>query len=139
MVKVTINYEGALRCAVAHQPSGQILQTDAPLDNGGKGASFSPTDLCAAALGSCIATIVGLELQKSNIDPTAMRIEVSKTMSANLPRRIVRLETQVWLPLELTDEQQWQVELAARNCPVRHSLSAEIETPIIFNWQATTI
>jgi putative redox protein len=135
MVKVNINYEGALHCVVAHEQSGKTLHTDAPVDNGGKGESFSPTDLCASALGSCIATIVGMELEKLNVDLTGMRIEVNKAMSANLPRRIARLETQVWLPVELTDDQQWKVEIAAKNCPVHHSLSAEIEKPIIFHWK----
>jgi putative redox protein len=135
MVKVNINYEGALHCAVAHEPSGKTIDTDAPLDNGGKGESFSPTDLCAAALGSCIATIVGMELEKLGVDLAGMRIEVSKEMSANMPRRIARLATQVWLPVELTDDQQWKVQIAARNCPVHHSLSAEIDKPIIFHWK----
>ena len=135
MGKVKINYEGALRCVVEHEQSGKTFYTDAPVDNCGKGESFSPTDLCASALGSCIATIVEMELEKLAVDLTGMRIEVNKEMSANLPRRITRLETEVWLPVELSDDQQWKVEIAAKNCPVHHSLSAEIEKPIIFHWK----
>jgi putative redox protein len=135
MVKVKINYEGALRCILEHAKSGKTFYTDAPVDNNGKGESFSPTDLCASALGSCIATIVGMELEKLGVDLNGMRIEVNKEMSADLPRRIARLETEVWLPIELDDDQQWKVEIAAKNCPVHHSLSPEIEKPIIFHWK----
>ncbi len=135
MAKVKINYQGALRSVVEHEQSGKTFYTDAPVDNCGKGESFSPTDLCASALGSCIATIVGMELEKLHVDLTGMRIEVNKEMSANLPRRITRLETEVWLPVELSDDQQWKVEIAAKNCPVHHSLSADIEKPIIFHWK----
>lgn len=135
MVKVTIEYEGELRCNLKHGPSGNTLQTDAPVDNNGKGESFSPTDLCASALGSCIATIVGMQMEALGVDLKGMRIEVSKEMSANLPRRIARLITDVWLPLELTDDQQMKVEIAAKNCPVHHSLHPEIEKPITFHWK----
>ena len=79
MGKVKINYEGALRCVVEHEQSGKTFYTDAPVDNCGKGESFSPTDLCASALGSCIATIVGMELEKlaSGPDGYAHRSEQS--------------------------------------------------------------
>jgi putative redox protein len=135
MVKVAINYEGGLRCTVKHEPSACILQTDAPVDNNGKGESFSPTDLCASALGSCIATIVCMQMEQLGINLVGLRIEVSKEMSQNLPRRIVRLETEIWVPIELDDDVQWKVEIAAKNCPVFHSLNPEIEKPITFHWK----
>lgn len=135
MVKVKINYEGGLRCELEHEKSGKTFQTDAPVDNNGKGESFSPTDLCASALGSCIATIVGMQMEALGLDLSGMRVEVQKEMSADLPRRIVKLATEIWLPIELDDDQQWKVELAAKNCPVHHSLNPEIEKPIVFNWK----
>ncbi|CAA6676393.1 MULTISPECIES: OsmC family protein [unclassified Lentimonas] len=135
MVKVKINYEGGLRCELEHELSGKTFQTDAPVDNNGKGESFSPTDLCASALGSCIATIVGMQMESLGLDLSGMRIEVQKEMSESLPRRIAKLTTDVWLPIELDDDQQWKVQLAAKNCPVHHSLNPEIEKPINFHWK----
>ena len=93
MVKVSIEYEGDLRCAVRHEMSGAQFCTDAPVDNHGKGESFSPTDLCASALGSCMGTIVGIQMEKLDLDMTGMRIEVTKEMSNYPPRRISRLAT----------------------------------------------
>ena len=136
MVTVSIDYEGELRCMVRHGPSVTTLQTDAPVDNNGKGESFSPTDLCASALGSCIATIIGMQMQVLGIDLKGMRIEVRKEMSNDLPRRIVALETEIWLPLTLSTTNMKKVESAAQNCPVRHSLHPEIQKPITFHWKA---
>ena len=135
MVKIKIKYEGELRCQLVHELSGKAFKTDAPVDNNGKGESFSPTDLCASALGSCIATIIGMQMEALGLDLTGMRIEVQKEMSADLPRRITKLTTEIWLPIALNDDQMWQVEIAAKNCPVHHSLNPEIEKPIIFNWK----
>ncbi|ADE55103.1 OsmC family protein [Coraliomargarita akajimensis] len=134
MVKVSIDYEGELHCSVAHGPSSAVVHTDAPVDNNGKGESFSPTDLCASALGSCIATIVGMRLQAVGVEMAGMRLEVSKEMSADLPRRIVKLSTEVWIPCALSDEQKAMVENAAATCPVHYSLNPEIDKPIIFHW-----
>lgn len=135
MVQMTVNYEGSLRCKVTHGPSGGTLQTDAPLDNNGKGEAASPTDLCAAALGSCIATIVGMQMKREGVDLAGMRIEVNKEMSPDLPRRITRLSTKVWIPCQLDEKKKRSVEVAARGCPVHHSLSPEIDKPIVFHWQ----
>jgi len=135
MVKMTIDYEGQLRCTLQHEPSGSTFQTDAPVDNNGKGERFSPTDLCASALGSCIATIIGMQMEALGLDLSGMRIEVQKDMTADLPRRIAKLTTDIWLPIELDDDQQWKVQIAAKNCPVHHSLNPEIEKPINFHWK----
>jgi len=135
MVKIKIKYEGELRCQLVHELSGKAFKTDAPVDNNGKGESFSPTDLCASALGSCMATIIGMQMEALGLDFTGMQIEVQKEMSTDLPRRIAKLTTEIWLPIALNDDQMWQVEIAAKNCPVHHSLNPEIEKPIIFNWK----
>lgn len=135
MVQMTVKYEGSLRCKVIHEPSKCAFQTDAPVDNNGKGEAASPTDLCAAALGSCMATIIGMQMEKLGYDFTGMRIEVKKEMSSYKPRRIIRLATEIWLPLKLNDTQKRKVELAAKGCPVHHSLSSEMDKPIRFHWQ----
>jgi len=135
MVQMTVKYEGSLRCKVTHEPSGGSFQTDAPVDNNGKGEAASPTDLCAAALGSCMATIIGMQMEKLGYDLTGMRVEVQKEMSSYKPRRIIRLSTDIWLPAKLDAKEKRTVELAAKGCPVHHSLSSEIDKPTRFHWQ----
>src|SRR2546430_6902827 len=100
MVKVTIEYQGELRCVATHEPSGRTLETDAPKDNEGRGESFSPTDLVATALGTCMATIMGIYARRKSIDLRGMKIEVTKEMTPP-PRRIARLAVEIWLPASL--------------------------------------
>ena len=134
MVKIDIRYEGALRCAATHGPSGQTLQTDAPVDNHGRGESFSPTDLVATALGACMATIMGIAAERHQLDLSGMQIEVTKVMSADLPRRIAKLATTIKVPLPPEHPQRALLENAALTCPVHKSLSAEMEKPVDFEW-----
>lgn len=136
MVQMTVKYEGDLRCEVTHEPSGASFTTDAPVDNNGKGEATSPTDLCAAALGSCMATIIGMRVEKEGYDLKGMRIEVQKEMSADLPRRIVRLSTQIWLPVQFDEKLERKVKVAAESCPVHYSLNPEIDKPITFHWSS---
>ena len=134
MVKIDIRYEGGLRCAATHGPSGQTLQTDAPVDNHGRGESFSPTDLVATALGACMATIMGIAAERHQLDLSGMQIEVTKVMSADLPRRIAKLATTIKVPLPPEHPQRTLLENAALTCPVHKSLSAEMEKPVDFEW-----
>ena len=134
MVKIDIRYEGGLRCAATHGPSGQTLHTDAPVDNHGRGESFSPTDLVATALGSCMATIMGIVAERHLLDLRGMEIEVAKVMSADTPRRIAKLETTIKVPLPPDHPQRVLLENAALTCPVHKSLSAEMAKPIDFDW-----
>ena len=134
MVTIGIRYEGGLRCAATHGPSGQTLQTDAPVDNHGRGESFSPTDLVATALGTCMATIMGIVAERHHIDLRGMEITVTKEMSADAPRRIARLATTIKVPLPPDHAQRALLENAAMTCPVHKSLSAEMEKPVDFNW-----
>jgi putative redox protein len=134
MVKIDIRYEGGLRCAAAHGPSGQTLHTDAPVDNHGRGESFSPTDLVATALGSCMATIMGIVADRHQLDLRGMEIEVVKTMSADSPRRIAKLETTIKVPLPPDHPQRVLLENAALTCPVHKSLHPEMEKPVDFRW-----
>ena len=134
MVKIDIRYQGGLRCAATHGPSGQKLQTDAPVDNHGRGESFSPTDLVAAALGACMATIMGIVADRHQIDLRGMEVEVTKEMSSEAPRRIAKLTTTIKVPLAADHPQRALLENAALTCPVHKSLSSEMEKPIEFDW-----
>jgi uncharacterized OsmC-like protein len=134
MVKISIRYEGGLRCEAVHGPSGQKLFTDAPVDNHGKGESFSPTDLVATALGSCMATIMGIVAERHQLDLADMKIEVTKEMSKDTPRRIARLATVIDVPLPADHPDREILERAALTCPVHQSLHPEIEKPLEFRW-----
>lgn len=136
MTKIDIRYEGGLRCAATHGPSGQQLNTDAPVDNHGRGESFSPTDLVATALGTCMATIMGIVADRHQIDLHGMSVEVTKVMSTEAPRRIARLETVIRMPLPPDHAQRALLENAALTCPVWQSLHPEMEKPVEFRWAA---
>lgn len=133
MVKITIEYTGQLHCVAAHGPSGRRLETDAPVDNQGKGESFSPTDLVATALGSCMATVMGIYARQKDIDLAGMKIEVTKEMTQTPPRRIARLATEIWMPHSL--DRNPALENAALTCPVHHSLHPDVEKPVTFRWK----
>lgn len=134
MVKMMMIYEGGLRCVATHGPSGRQLQTDAPVDNHGRGESFSPTDLVATGLATCMATIMGIVAERHGWKLEGMRCEVSKEMSQEAPRRIARLVTEFWIPLPGSTDPNRLLERAAATCPVHRSLHPEIEKPVIFHW-----
>ena len=81
-----------------------------------------------------MATIIGMQMDKLGFDLTGMRVVVQKEMSKSKPRRIIKLNTEIWLPVKLDDKAKHTIELAAKNCPVHHSLSPEIDKPIYFHW-----
>ena len=132
MVTINLSYQGGLRCTATHAPSGNILTTDAPVDNNGKGEAFSPTDLVATALGACMATVMGIVAERKKISLEGMSIEVRKHMSEGTPRRISKLEVDLHMPLPFSHPERKILESAARGCPVHHSLHPDIE--IAFNW-----
>ena len=132
MVQVDVTYHGGLRCEAVHGPSGEKLLTDAPVDNHGKGETFSPTDLVATALGTCIPTIMGMVAEREKIDLTTMRITVVKEMSAQPPRRIAKLTTRIVMPAGLDERQRAKLEKAAHTCPVHQTLQGSVELPIEF-------
>lgn len=134
MVKIDLEYTGDLHCEAVHGPSGARVQTDAPVDNGGKGSSFSPTDLVATALGGCMATIMGLYAARHDIDLKGMKISVTKEMSV-APRRIARLIIRIEVPVSANSPHTGALVRAAEGCPVHKSLHPEIEKPIEFIWQ----
>ena len=135
MIKVDISYTGDLHCDATHGPSQSKLATDAPTDNQGKGESFSPTDLVATALGTCMSTIMGMKAEELGLNLKGMTVEVKKEMSKDAPRRIVGLPSEVHIPLPPTLPDREALEQAALNCPVHKSLPPEINRPTKFFWE----
>ncbi len=133
MVEITVQYEGDLHCVASHGPSGSKIATDAPVDNQGRGETFSPTDLVAAALGSCMATIMGILAKRKELDLEGLKITVRKEMTA-APRRIAKLTTDIYIPLPEAHPARELIENAALTCPVHRSLLAEIEKPVHFHY-----
>jgi len=136
MVQIEIAYRGELRCEATHGPSRATLLTDAPLDNHGKGESFSPTDLVATALGACMLTIMGIVAQRHGIDLKGTRVTVEKHMVADPVRRIGRLPVRIEVPVAVTPEQKKLLETAALTCPVHKSLHPDIDKPVEFVFSA---
>ncbi len=132
MVEIHAVYEGGLRCRVTHGPSGQQFVTDAPTDNHGRGEAFSPTDLVAAALASCVLTVMGIVAQRHEIDLTGATVQVSKDMVNAPVRRVGTLTTVVRFPKAYPLEQRTLLERTASACPVHHSLHPDVEAPIQF-------
>ena len=137
MVQIETEYVGDLQCTAEHMPSGITLTTDAPEDNRGEGRSFSPTDLVATALGTCIATILGIQAETHGLDLEGTTVSVRKEMASN-PRRIDALRTEVTMPVALDASIRTRLERAARHCPVDESLRAYIDVPIVFHWPEET-
>ena len=140
MVDIDVTYEGELRCSSTHGPSSAELSTDAPLDNHGKGQSFSPTDLIATGLGTCIATTMGIRARKSDRDLEGMRVHVKKIMTREGPRRIAELDVTVTVPppvaARFDAQARTELEHVANTCPVRLSLLDAIVVPVTFDWQS---
>lgn len=134
MVEINIRYLGGLRCEATHGPSGNTLITDAPVDNHGKGESFSPTDLVATALGSCMLTVMGIVAERSHIDLSGTTVKVTKEMVTVPLRRIGRLTVTIHVPHDLGDDDRKKLEHAAHTCPVHKSLLGDIETPVVFRF-----
>ncbi|WP_298301805.1 OsmC family protein [Hydrotalea sp.] len=130
-------YKGNLRTELTHLQSGTLIENDAPTDNQGKGERFSPTDLVATALGSCMITTMGIKANTMNIDLTGTKAEVTKIMKSD-PRRIGKIITHILFPHSLhhLEEKQKQIlENTARTCPVAKSLHSDLETDIQFTWE----
>tara|TARA_Y100000814_G_scaffold104027_1_gene72954 strand:- start:338 stop:748 length:411 start_codon:yes stop_codon:yes gene_type:complete len=135
MVEAEIVYQGELRASAKHGPSGAVVETDAPVDNHGRGEAFSPTDLCAASLGLCMLTILGIAAGKARVDISGSRGRVTKVMSGELPRRIATISVDLEIPLPPDHLSRADLEQAAMSCPVHHSLHPDIEK--VINWQWT--
>lgn len=129
MVKIDAIYQGQLHCLATHEPSKSQLETDAPKDNQGLGERFSPTDLMATALGTCILTTVGIVANRDQVDIKGSTISVEKVM-ADKPRRIASLKTTIHMPKHIPEDYRRKVAQVAEACPVKKSLSPEIQAPV---------
>lgn len=128
-----ITYLGELRTSSIHIQSGTEILTDAPTDNHGKGEAFSPTDLLATALGSCMISIMAIKSKDLNVDLLGSTVEVTKIMQAE-PRRIGAIEIVLNMTIAPDEKTKIILERAAMNCPVLLSLHPEIDKRITFNW-----
>ncbi|MFM7161265.1 MAG: OsmC family protein [Planctomycetaceae bacterium] len=135
-VEVDVLYQGELRCRATHGPSGDQLTTDAPVDNHGKGESFSPTDLVATALGACSLTIMGIVAQRNGLDIEGATAHVTKEMATQPVRRIGALKVTITIPAEkaakLSADDRKKLQEGALHCPVHKSLHPDIAAPIEF-------
>lgn len=129
-----IIYQGDLRTEAMHVQSGNTILTDAPTDNQGRGEAFSPTDLVATALGSCMMTIMGIVAQRHNINLMGMRVVVTKNMQSS-PRKIASIELVFEMPATInTAKMRQTLEHAAHTCPVALSLGKEVLQIVTFNY-----
>ena len=129
-------YIGQLRTSAKHVQSGVEIITDAPVDNQGKGEAFSPTDLLAASLGSCMLTIMGISAREHKFDIDGTRIAITKIMVSN-PRKVSEVKIEFVFPHQnYTEGQQRILKHAAHNCPVALSLHPDVVQNIIFNFNS---
>ena len=134
MITVKSKYEGNLRTTAQHLKSGNIIQTDAPVDNNGKGETFSPTDTVAVALASCMMTVMAIDGEKNGINMSGMRTETTKVMSAN-PRRISALKIDFyWDDCLASEDELSRLKEIGLNCPVALSLSENLRQEVAFHF-----
>ena len=127
MTRISCRYNGNLNCSAEHGPSGVMLSTDAPPDHDGRGESFSPTDLLASALGTCLLTVMGITAKRRGFELGDAKADVEKIMTTQPPRRIGTLRVILSLPPNLTQEQQKLLQRVAQDCPVKRNLDHSIQ------------
>lgn len=126
-VKIDGMFAGGLATRMTHGPSGVTIETDPPVDNGGSGASFSPTDLFATSYGSCMMSVMALRAKKEGWDLTGMSVVILKHMTPTLPRRVAKLEIDLSLPAHLSPETRDTLVQIGRTCPVALSVSPDVQ------------
>ncbi|MBU6120101.1 OsmC family protein [Hymenobacter siberiensis] len=135
MSTATARYAGHLRTEATHVASSNIIQTDAPLDNHGRGEAFSPTDLVSTALGSCMMTVMGIVAERHQWNLVDSTFAVQKHMSAEAPRRIAQIDVTFTLPAALAPNERTILERAAHTCPVGLSLHPDVRQNIVFEYK----
>ena len=135
MNTATANYAGHLRTEATHVASGNVIQTDAPVDNHGRGEAFSPTDLVSTALGSCMMTVMGIVAERHQWDLVGSTFSVVKHMSAEAPRRIAQIDVTFTLPATLAPNDRIILERSAHTCPVGLSLHPDVRQNIVFEYK----
>ncbi len=129
-----ITYLGELRTSSIHNQSGSEIISDAPIDNNGKGAAFSPTDTVANGLGSCMFTVMGIKAAEMNVELSNSTAEITKIMAAE-PRRIAEIHVIFNFNVAPDDKTKIILERTAMTCPVYYSLHPDIKKVITFNWK----
>ncbi|TCN72914.1 OsmC family protein [Acetobacteroides hydrogenigenes] len=127
-------YLGNLRTEATHVRSGQKIVTDAPVDNQGKGEFFSPTDLLATALASCMLTIMGIAARTHGFDIDGTEVKITKVMGVN-PRRVVEVIVELNFPRNYSVKEKRIIELSAKECPVANSLHPDLKQTVVFNYK----
>jgi putative redox protein len=132
-----ITYEGNLRTVATHLQSRTVIETDAPVDNQGKGERFSPTDLVATALGTCMLTIMGIKARDLQVNLEGTTVDITKIMSAN-PRKIGEIKVVIKFPesVQPDEKQRTILERAAMTCPVFESLHPDMKKNVEFKWNS---
>lgn len=138
-VRISVNYTGGLHCEAVHGPSTAQLQTDAPADNQGRGEAFSPTDLVATALGTCILTTMGIVARREGIAIQGSSATVDKEMTADGPRRIARLTVNVSMSIPRSADPNGLLEPILTKCPVSRSLHPDVEIVPTITWKPETL
>ncbi len=132
MTKVKCSYLGNLNCEAIHLQSGSLIITDAPLDHCGKGESFSPTDLLATSLGTCLLTIMAIKANSQGFDLEGIYLNIEKAMTQNSERKIKELKIDIFMPERISKKIIDFLKKASEDCPVTRNLSQEIDIKI--NW-----
>ncbi|MBY0487045.1 MAG: OsmC family protein [Flavobacteriaceae bacterium] len=134
MATSKVTYLGELRTSSIHLQSGTEIITDAPIDNNGKGEAFSPTDMVANSLATCMLTVMGIKARDLGVDFSGSTAEVTKVMAAE-PRRISEIHITFQMNLEADDKTKTILERTGMTCPVHFSLHPDIKKEIVFNWK----
>ena len=132
MSKIKCSYLGDLKCEAKHLQSGNIIRTDAPTDHCGKGENFSPTDLLATSLGSCLLTIMSIKARSNGWELKNIYLDIEKIMTKNNERRIAQLKIDIYIPDDLSKDKIDFIKNASEDCPVTRNLSDSLEINV--NW-----
>ena len=133
MIEIQVSYQGQKHCRLQHGPSGSVIETDAPKDNQGLGEAFSPTDLLAASLGSCLLTIMAMKAEADGLSFAGAKARVEKHMGA-APRRVAKLVCHMSLPASLPEDYRSALEAAGMGCPVKNTLGNLVDFDIKFEY-----
>ena len=139
MTNIKCSYLGDLNCEAIHVETGNIVQTDAPLDHCGKGRNFSPTDLLATSLGTCLLTIMGIKAKSNGWNLEGLNLNIEKIMTSNIQRKIKELIINIYVPENITNEIFCLLKTASNDCPVTRNLSKEINIQIIWHHGSTKV
>lgn len=134
MVKMNAVYLGEKHCKAEHEPSKSTIETDAPKDNQGRGESFSPTDLLATSLGTCVLTTIAINAERDGVSVANSKMSVEKVMSA-APRKIASLKTIIDLPKSIPLDYRTKIETFGNSCPVKLSLHPDVKVEIEYRYE----